>query len=77
MRAMKYAVTIEIDTDALRHIEDGYLAQCWHVAQANPVDSTDRGAGALAEQVGREIIRRWLMTAPVELHWHQLQEPES
>lgn len=68
---MKHTISIEIDTDNLRHIEDGYLAQCWHVAQANPAESCDRDAGQLAEQIGREIIRRWLERAPVELHRHQ------
>jgi hypothetical protein len=68
---VKHTISIEIDTDNLRNVEDGYLAQCWHVAQANPAESCDREAGQLAEQVGREIIRRWVERAPVELYRHQ------
>lgn len=68
---MKQTITIEIDPDNLRHLDDGHLAMYWHVAQANPADSSDRDAGELAERVGREIIRRWLGNAPVELYRHQ------
>lgn len=68
---MKHSITIEIDADGLRTVTDSYLAQCWHVAQANPAPSHDRDAGQLAEQIGREIVRRWLAAAPVELYTHQ------
>lgn len=67
----RHQITIEVDDDALGGYSDGHLALCWHVAQANPVDIDDKDAGELAERVGREIIRRWLSTAPVELWHHQ------
>lgn len=72
---MKTTVTIEIDTAGLRSVEDRYLAQLWHVAQANPAPSTDVGAADLAESIGREIIRRWLMATPPELYAHQGRMP--
>ena len=33
---MKTTITIEIDTDGLQSVEDSYLAQLWHITQANP-----------------------------------------
>ena len=72
---MKTTVTFEIDTAGLRSVEDRYLAQLWHVAQANPAVSTDKEAADLAEAVGREIIRRWLVATPPELYAHQGHMP--
>jgi hypothetical protein len=66
----KHAITIEIDTDGLRNLEDSRLAALWHVAQANPAPYHDRNAGELADEIGREIIRRWLAHAPSELYSH-------
>lgn len=68
---MKTSITFDIDTDKLPHYTDSYLVQLWHVAQANPTDSKDRSAGELAENVGREIIRRFVMNMPPELWNHQ------
>ncbi|MDY0012838.1 MAG: hypothetical protein RBS40_08110 [Rhodocyclaceae bacterium] len=72
---MKATVTIEIDTAGPCSLEDRYLAQLWHVAQANPAPSTDQEAADLAEDIGREIIRRWLVAAPPELYAHQGHMP--
>lgn len=69
---MKTTVTITIDTDTLSGVTDQYLASLWHVAQTNPVDGFEnKEAGELAEQIGREIIRRFLATTPPELWAHQ------
>ena len=70
---MKTSITIEIDTDRLGSITDTYLAQLWHVGQANPAPGSDPDAGHLAETIGREIIRRWLTSpgAGPELYAHQ------
>lgn len=67
----KHVITIEIDEDRLQSINDEYLAQLWHVAQANPAPFEDPDAGALVERIGREIITRWLRNAPVEVWHHQ------
>jgi hypothetical protein len=64
----KKVINIEIDLDGLGSYTDEYLAVCWHVAQANPVSAFDsREPGDIAEQVGREIIRRWLASVPPAL----------
>lgn len=67
----KVAVTIEIDINALRSYTDEHLVACWHLAQANPASIDDPQAGELAEEIGREIIRRWLTSQPPELWKHQ------
>jgi hypothetical protein len=72
---MKASVTIEIDTAGLRSVEDRYLAQLWHVAQINPAPSTDVDAAKLTDDIGREIIRRWLTSQPPELYAHQGHMP--
>ena len=64
---MKTAVTIEVDTDALRNVTDAHLVNLWHVAQANPAPMEDRDAGRLAEHIGREIIRRFIAERDPEL----------
>lgn len=67
----KIAITIEID-DNLTNYTDERLALCWHVAQANPADGFESSIpGDLAERIGREIIRRWVGSARVELYHHQ------
>lgn len=68
---MKTAITIEIDTDRLDGYTDAYLAQLWHIAQANPAPHGDSDASELVRDVGTEIIRRWLKRAGAELHTHQ------
>lgn len=65
------SITFQIEADKLPHYTDAYLAQLWHIAQANPAPFGDAQACDLAEQVGREIVRRWLATTPPELWHHQ------
>lgn len=64
-------ITFQVEADRLPHLTDCYLAQLWHIAQANPAPFGDNQACAFAEQVGREIVRRWLATTPPELWHHQ------
>lgn len=68
---MKTAITIEIDTEQLGQWTDTHLAALWHVAQANPAPLEDPDAGALAEDIGREIIKRWLRATGAEIWHHQ------
>lgn len=76
-------ITVEIDDDKLSSYSDEFLAFAWRVAQHNPAPHGDKRAGVLAERIGREIIRRWLGAAPVELwhhqgrdnYWHALTKP--
>lgn len=65
------SITFQIEVDKLPHFTDGHLAQLWHIAQANPAPFGDSQACEFAEQVGREIVRRWLATTPPELWHHQ------
>ena len=65
------SITFAIDTDKLPHVNDSYLAQLWHIAQANPAEFGDMQACDFAERVGREIVRRWLADVPPELLHHQ------
>ena len=67
----KAAITIEFDLGNLDNYTDAFLAQLWHVGQANPAPITDAAAGDIAERVGREIIRRWLASTPADLWNHQ------
>jgi hypothetical protein len=64
-------ISIAFDLDKLGSYTDEYLAQLWHVCQANPAGFGDREACRTAEVVRFEIVRRWLKTAPVELYAHQ------
>lgn len=64
-------ITFEIDGDNLGHFNDTYLAQLWHIGQANPAPFGDRQACDFAEQVGREIIRRWVGAEGPALWTHQ------
>jgi hypothetical protein len=68
---MKAAITIEFDLHRLSDYEDMFVAQLWHVCQANPAPITDMAAGQYAEAVGREIVKRWLRATPVDLWTHQ------
>lgn len=68
---MKHTITLTFDDQVLTNYTDQHLAALWHAAQANPVDSMDRDAGDLAESIGREIIRRFLVATPPELYNHQ------
>ncbi|MCY1383588.1 hypothetical protein D9M69_717300 [compost metagenome] len=64
---MEHHVTFHIDTEQLQSYTDSHIASLWHIAQANPAPFNDRAAGALAEAIGREIIRRWLRWAGAPL----------
>lgn len=68
---MKTTITLAIDTADLRSLEDSYLAALWHAAQANPAPIENRDAGRLVEEIGREIITRWLAGTPALLWAHQ------
>lgn len=68
---MQHEVTFKIDTDKLPHYTDEHVSSLWHIAQANPAPFGDPKAGALAELIGREIIRRWLRWAGAPLWNHQ------
>lgn len=68
---MKTTIAFEIDTDSLHSYDDSYLAQLWHIAQANGAPIEDRAAGKVAEHIGREIVRRWLASVPPALWNHQ------
>lgn len=69
---MKATITITVDTDSLQSYTDTYLAQLWHVAQANPMDGfANSEPGELAERIGREIIRRFLTNTAPDLWHHQ------
>ena len=68
---MKTVITITVDTDSLSGYTDSYIAQLWHVAQANPAPHGDRDACDLVANLSFEIIHRWLARAPVELYSHQ------
>ena len=74
-------ITFEVHPDRLGSYTDEYIAQLWHIAQANPAPFGDQQACALAEQVGHEIIRRFVGSQPPELWHHQgrhaRQRPEQ
>jgi hypothetical protein len=67
-------ITFEVDTFELPHQTDAYLAQLWHIAQANPAPYGDMSACWFMEHVGREIIRRWLADTPPVLWDRQMRE---
>ena len=64
-------IAFQVDCSNLPDFTDSYLAQLWHIAQANPAPFGDATACAFAEQVGREIVRRWVRATPPELWHHQ------
>jgi hypothetical protein len=68
---MKHAITIAFDSDGLRSVDDAYLHAMWHASQLNPAPHGDRTAGELVTLITQEIVRRWLMKAPVEMFRHQ------
>ncbi len=68
---MKHTITLTVDDQGLTSYTDQHLAALWHAAQANPADAMDRDAGDIAERIGREIIRRFLVATPPELYAHQ------
>lgn len=64
-------ITFELDVDTLSSKTDAYLAQLWHIAQANPAPFGDALACDFAEAVGREIVARWMASMPIEKWTHQ------
>lgn len=68
---MRTTVTFVIDSDILPDYSDEQIAQLWHIAQANTAEFGDVNACHLAEYIGQEIIRRWLVGIPPELRNHQ------
>ena len=67
----KHTITIDVDTDQLRHLEDVTLIAFWHAAQINPAPFGDRDACHLAEAIGREIVRRFISATTPPLWNHQ------
>jgi hypothetical protein len=72
---MKTEITISIDTDRLQGVTDQYLVCLWAVAQANPADIDCRDAADVTEDIGREIIRRFLQLHGLPLFDHQGLHP--
>lgn len=70
-------ISIKVDPDDLQSWTDEYIAQLWHVAQANPAPFGDRDACELAEKLRAEIVRRWLAAQPPSLWNHQGRHAES
>lgn len=66
----KHSITIEFDANSLSNYEDSFLAALWHVAQWNPAPRGDHDAAQVAEQIGREIILRWLKKVPAVI-WNR------
>lgn len=64
-------ITFTVDAQDLGRYTDAYIAQLWHIAQANPAPFGDADACEFAEHVGREIVRRWVSVQGVELWTHQ------
>ena len=79
---MQLNITLTVNTDTLRSVEDSHLHALWHVAQINPAPLHDRDACELVADITAEIVRRWLKSAPTERythqptnhHWHTLQQ---
>lgn len=68
---MKTKITLEVGEHGLSSCCDSYLAALWHAAQWNHAPPDDPEACRLVEQVGREIILRWLAKTPPELWMRQ------
>lgn len=68
---MKISIVFDVETDNLCAYNDEYLAQLWHVSQANPAPFGDASACEFAELLSREIVSRWLKAGPIGLWSHQ------
>lgn len=68
---MQVSIRFHVSTDLLPHYADTYLAQLWHVSQANSATFGDATACHFTELVSREIVRRWLVQIPPDLWHHQ------
>ena len=70
MKSVQITFTVDISY-GLDSYSDAYIAQLWHIAQANPAPIGDKDACELVKKIGTEIIRRWLSNTPAELYHHQ------
>lgn len=70
-------ITFTVDAAQLDTYTNEYIAQLWHIAQANPAPFGDANACDFAERVGREIVRRWLAATPPMLWTHQARHIAS
>lgn len=73
---MKIAFDTEELIPRLPSFTDEYLCALWHISQVNPCDISEREAGDFAEQVGREIIKRFIAQTGPELWSHQGRHAE-
>lgn len=65
-------ITFEVHSDRLDGYTDAYIAQLWHISQANAAPFGDRAACEFTEDVvGREIIRRFVSGQPPSLWANQ------
>ena len=64
-------ISFKIDPDSLSRYTDEYIAQLWHISQANPAPFGDRDACNFAEKVARECVRRFVTSIQPELWVHQ------
>lgn len=64
-------VTVTIKRGELSRVTDSTLALYWHVAQANPAPASDKHAGEMVQEIGWEIIRRWLGGVSPEMYNHK------
>ena len=70
-------ITFAVSLDSLGSFSDEYIAQLWHISQANPAPFGDRQACDLAEHIGREIIRRFVSSQPPALWTHQARHVQD
>jgi hypothetical protein len=73
---MKTEITLKLDVEAhtLEGYTDAYIAQLWHIAQANPAPTGDHDASELVDMLKYEIVRRWLSGMRPELYRRQASE---
>ena len=64
-------LTLECDPDGLTTYTDSFLMALWNAAQWHKAPGEDPEACRMVEQLGREIIRRWLTALPPELWQRQ------
>lgn len=64
-------ITFQVNPDNLTSYTDEYIAQLWHISQANPAAFGDADACNLAERLAREIVRRYVSEQPPALWTHQ------
>lgn len=66
---MMATITLEFDAQGLSGYTDEFLAALWHASQAQSKPFGDKETCETVEQVGREIIRRFLTNTSPAL-WH-------